>query len=511
VLVGVVAVVLVALTGWQALRAKDSLALVAADFDVLTVQLTAGETDEARRTLRAVQRNAEAARDNTDGPGWGLTSAIPGVGANIDAVRTVARVTDRLAREVLPDVVLATDTLKPQALRPQDGQVDLVPIEQVAPLVVRADRRLQDEVEGVADLDPDALAPQIGNPVEEMQEELAAAAVLSDRASRTVQLLPAMLGAESRRDYLLLFQNNAEVRATGGIPGSFAVVTAEDGRVTLGQQGDAATVGFFEEPPVPLTEDEVELFTENLGRFPQDVNFTPDFPRSARLIQAMWNARHGLQVDGVLSADPVALSYLLEGTGPLPLDGGAEADGAGTVGAGSDGAASEEATAGAVADGALAGVTELTAENAVPLLLSTVYDDLPVRQQNPFFDSVAGTVFDAVADGRGDPGRVLEGLVRGAEERRILVWSSIESEQRLLAPTKVGGTLRTEPTPGPLMGVFLNDGTAAKMSYYLDATTSLTSVRCQADRQYLTTEITLTSTAPTDPAVAAGLSDYVTG
>ncbi|QNN53946.1 DUF4012 domain-containing protein [Nocardioides mesophilus] len=472
-LVGVVAVVLVLFTGWQALQAKEALADVADDFTELSEQLTAGDSAAARETLADAQADADRARSKTDGPGWWLTSRIPGVGPNVVAVRTVADVTDELATGVLPGVVEATETLKPANLRPRGRRIDLEPLTAVAPQVVASDERLQTQVDRVRGLDVEELAPQLAAPVRLLQDKLQEAASLSKRASLAVRLLPPMLGAEGRRDYLMLFQNNAEVRATGGIPGAFAVVTADHGRITLGKQGDAATIGRFEEPPIPLTGDEVQLFGENLGRYPQDVNFTPDFPRSAQLIRAMWNERHGLQVDGVLSTDPVALSYLLRGTGPVPLAGG----------------------------------RTLTADNAVSLLLSDVYAEIkdPTRQ-NIFFASVARNVFEAVTSGQGEPQAVLDALAQGGDERRLLVWSSHPEEQALLGPTRLGGVLATEPQDFPRVGVFLNDGTGAKMDYYLDYSADLRADRCVAGRQHLTVELSLRSLAPAD---ASTLPDYV--
>jgi hypothetical protein len=472
-LVGVALVVLVAYTGYQALQARSALKLVADDFTVLADQLTAGDATGARATLEDAQEHATDARDNTDGPGWWLTGKMPGVGPNIEAVRTVAGVSHGLAHDVLPDVVVASETLKPENLRPDNGRVDLAPIEEVAPVVVRADEALQRQVATVEDVDTSSLSTSIAEPVDLMADKLGEAARLSDRASRAVRLLPPMLGADGRRDYLLLFQNNAEVRATGGIPGSFAVVSAEDGRVRLGSQGDAATIGRFDSPPIPLTADERTLYGENLGRFPQNVTFTPDFTRSAELARAMWNDVNGLQVDGVISADPVALSYLLAGTGPVDAPGG----------------------------------RRLTADNAVDLLLSDVYAEITEpAQQNVFFNAVAGSVFDAVASGRGEPKVVLDGLVRGASERRLMVWSSVPEEQELLAPTKLGGALPTEPAAAPEVGVYLNDGSGNKMSYYLRHRVDVTQTRCEGDRQYLDTTVDLRSTAPDD---VASLPDYV--
>ncbi len=229
----------------------------------------------------------------------------------------------------------------------------------------------------------------------------------------------------------------------------------------------------FDTPPIPLTTAERALFGENLGRYPQDVNFTPDFPRSAELIRAMWNAKHGTKVDGVISTDPVALSYLLRGTGPVDLGAG----------------------------------QRLTAENAVSMLLSEVYAAIPdPAAQNVYFNAVASQVFEAVSSGQGDPETVLKGLSQGASERRILLWSADEEEQALIAPTRLAGALDRDPAGPPNVGIFLNDGTGAKMDYYLDYEASVEPVRCQGDRQLLDVRLTMTSRAPEG---GAGLPDYV--
>ncbi len=474
-LIGVAAVFLVAYTGHQVLQAKTALERVASDFETLSGQLTTGDRAGADRTLADVQKHARIALDNTNGPGWWLTERMPGVGPNVDAVRTVADVTDELARDVLPGVVRATATLTPANLRPRHGRIALAPIEAIAPDVVRSDRLLQQQTRRVDALDPRELAPQIARPVRMLQDRLGHASALSDRASRAVRLIPQMLGADGPRTYLLLFQNNAELRSTGGIPGAFATITADHGKVSLGKQGDASTIGHFDKPPIALTAQERLVFGDKIGQFAQDVNYTPDFPLSARLIRAMWDRRHGTKVDGVVSTDPVALSYLLRGTGPVGLDGG----------------------------------RTLTADNALALLLNRVYFQIPdPARQNVFFAAVARQVFDAVASGQGDPHQVLDGLTRAAIEQRILLWSSHPEEQRLIQPTALSGALATSAGPSPRVGVFLNDATAAKMDYYLDYSVSVDSTRCQADRQFLTVTVRLHSRVPAD---TRGMPDYVFG
>lgn len=471
-------VLLIGWTGYQALQARDSLQAVAADFESLAGDLKAGDEAGARASLESAQAAAADARENTRGPGWWLTARLPGVGDDIEAVRTVADVTDRLASDVLPPVVDASEKLDPRKLRPRNGRVALAPIEKIAPSVVRADQHLQAQTDRVAALDVAELNPELAGPVGLMQTKLGEASALSTKAAKAVQLLPSMLGADGKRSYLVLFQNNAEIRSTGGIPGAYAVLTAKNGRLEMTQQGDAAgSLGHFDKPALPLTAEERALFTDRLGTYPQDVNFTPDFPRTAELATAMWEARNpGRRLDGVASADPVALSYLLRGTGPIPLVAG----------------------------------QQLTADNAVQLLLNQIYlveEDPSV--QNGYFAGAARKVFDALAAGQGDAAGVLGGLSRAGSERRLLVWSRHEQEQRLLDDTRLGGALPVEPDTSPFVGVYLNDGTAAKMQYYLDHDVTVKPVSCNPEeRQELRVTLTLTSNAPKN---AAELPTYLRG
>jgi hypothetical protein len=468
--------VLLALTGYQALQARDALEVVAAEFEDIAEQLKTGDEAGARRSLDTAQTAAADARSSTTGLGWWLTSQLPGVGDDVYAVRTVADVTDVLASEVLPEVVAASETLNPARLRPNGGKVMLAPLRAVAPEVVQANQAMQRQEQRIRALDSGDLNPQLAAPVELMQDKLGEAAALSAKAAYAVQLLPPMLGAEGPRSYLALFQNNAEIRATGGIPGAFATIDADGGQVSLGQQGDAGSIGRFEDPVLPLTGEEIGIYEEKLGLFPQNVNFTPDFPRSAELAQAMWQHTTGKTVDGVVSVDPVALSYLLEGTGPVTLPTG----------------------------------ESLTADNAVNVLLHQIYLREPdPAVQDAFFALAAQAVFDALAAGKGEPTAVLDGLARAAEEGRLLVWSAHPAEQSMLSETRLGGRIPREPDDRPFVGVFFNDGTAAKMQYFYDYSVDVEPVTCNvAGRQTLEVTVTMTSTAPSD---AGSLPDYITG
>lgn len=470
--VALLAVGWVAIRGWQA---KGHLEASAGLVVQLQRQVEAGDTARAGRTLPLLQEETAAARRTTHDPVWRAGRHLPWVGDDLAAATTVAGAMDDLADDGLPAVLGVVDTLDPSALAPRSGRVDLAPVRAAAPRLVAADASVREARDAVAAIDTGGLFPQVRAPVVRLRDELIRVSRTTGTAARAGSLVPPLLGADGPRTYLVVFQNLAEVRATGGLFGAYAVIRADGGTVRLVEQGTAAAdLRVFEKPVLPLDAAQRALYTDRIGTYPGDVNFSPHFPTAAVLAREMYHRRTGRTVDGVVATDPVALSYLLAGTGPVRLpDGGT-----------------------------------LTAGNAVRVLLSDAYaGDRDDAATDRFFAGAARATFDALAQGRGDPRRALTGLVRAAGERRLLVWSARPGEQAQLAGTVLGGTLRERDGARPAVGVFLNDGTGAKLGYYLRRSVVLTPGPCRADgRREMRLRVTLTSTAP-----RSGLSPSVLG
>jgi len=73
------------------------------------------------------------------------------------------------------------------------------------------------------------------------------------------------------------------------------------------------------EPVTTLDAATLALFSEKPATYYQNVTSVPDFATAAQLLQDFWKRTQSTPIDGVISADPVALSYLLNATGPLSL------------------------------------------------------------------------------------------------------------------------------------------------------------------------------------------------
>ena len=428
-------------------------------------------------TMSALQDDARRALGAVSDPVYRAASQLPWVGPNLDAMTEVTRTVQSLAVDVVPSLVQISRTLDPAALTPRYGAIDLAPIQAASPLLAKADAVVNAARVRLAAIDRGAVVQPVGDAVVRLWGKLDSASSITGTGARIARLLPPMLGSIRPHTYLIAFQNSAEVRATGGIFGSFAVVRVDRGKIVITDRGRAsASIGTFIPPVTTFGKKLTDLYSPLMGVYPQDVNFTPDFPTAANTFAKMYSARKGIVIDGVIATDPVALSYALAGTGPIE-----------------------------VGDG-----VTLTSSNIVATLLSTVYQKYPTDavqgQRDAFLTRATTLAFEKVMTGSGQPRLVLAGLKKAALERRVLLWSADPGEQADIAQTSLAGSL-SDAAGHPTIGVFLNDGTGAKLDYYLRNSVTVTPGDCQPDgRRQLHVAVQLRYTG-----VPATLPTYVTG
>ncbi|MDQ0118083.1 hypothetical protein J2T22_001260 [Pseudarthrobacter defluvii] len=452
----------------------------------LKQEILASDAKSASRTVTQLRGHTSRARNAAEDPLWVLASGLPWVGANLGAISEVARSADDVSSLGLTPLVNVFESLDWDSLTPSDSGTDLGPLRTAAPSVASAAYAVRTSSERLQGIDTTQLLPQVAKPLQDAAAELKQATGALDTAADAAQLLPAMLGGDGARNYLLIIQNNAETRASGGIPGALATLTLDKGRLSLGAQSSAVDVGSMS-PPVLVDDQQQQIYSTRLGKYMQDVNLTPDFPTAAATAQKMWERKTGQRVDGVLSIDPVVLGYVLDVTGPVILNGPElmEAEAVGLP-------------------------SELNGGNVVPTLLSDVYAKIQKpKQQDVYFAGVAKEIFVALSSGKGESKGLIQGLTKGTEEGRVLVWSANSSEQMLISKYRLSGSVEGQSISPAEFGVYFNDGTGAKMDYYVKRTVKLIK-ECPADGYEQTTvRVTSTNTAPDDAATS--LPAYVTG
>jgi hypothetical protein len=480
--IAVVVVVAGALFVWEATRAVGALKDANQRAERLKANIVDGDVDAARVSLKRFDEASTRARENTDGPLWWLGSQVPVLGNNVEAVHVVARELDQVSDDVLPGIVDVADKVRLETFRPEDGRIDLKAVAEAAPVLVNADKVFADANRDVGSVDAEGLIGPLETPMVALQTIFDRTASAASAAHDAADLLPQMIGADGKeRKYLLLILNNAEVRSLVGMPGSYAVIKAKNGKIEMGRQGSGQDVGLLKNPALKLTKDEKLVFQSTIATDPRDTAIHPDFPRAAELAASVVGTRWKDEYDGVIGVDPVTMGYLLAGLGPIEVAKGMTING----------------------------------RNAVGTLLNRVYLTYPrsPQKQDEVFKIAARRIFNAMVGGRGSSQTVIRALVRGVSERRLMLWSRDDEEQERLLDSGIANTIDTR-TGRPQVGVYVNDNGSTKMQFYLGMSTKVRSVQClDGDGQELRTTTTLVSNTPTNvrrlPPSITGFSRFV--
>lgn len=470
---------------------KQHLESAAVSAGQLQTQVQERDFEAVELTLARLEIEISSARQATSNPFWRAASNVPLVGPNFSAVSAVAQSADEVVTgAVSPLLENSSAELLWDALLPSDGHIDVGPMKDLSPQLSISSDVVKLSHARLERIDSSELIPPIAEPLEEATVVLQQVGGALDGAAAAATVLPAMLGSEAPQKYLLLIQNSAEVRATGGIPGALAIISADNGQIEMTAQGSATDMGRFD-PAVIVQPEQASIYSARMGSFMQSVNLTPDFPTAAQTAARMWEIRNGgPAVDGVVALDPVALSHILDATGPVEL------------------AFDDPSVTDLLVHSGLP--TSLSSENVVPTLLSDVYAAIEdPKLQDVYFAAVAAEIFDALSSGTTDGQALIHAFTRTTGEGRLYVWSANADQQAIIASTDLAGNVTGPGSGGAAFGAYFNDGTGAKMDYYLRRTVQLER-NCTAEGylQYTLTA-TLTNTAPIEAANV--LPSYVTG
>ncbi|MDP3987622.1 MAG: DUF4012 domain-containing protein [Candidatus Levybacteria bacterium] len=137
--------------------------------------------------------------------------------------------------------------------------------------------------------------------------------------SSTIDVYPGILGFESEKKYLLLFQNNMELRPGGGFIGSYGLLTLKNGSVKDLQihdvyDADGQLKGHIE-PPFAI-----RRYIPLVHWYLRDSNFNVDFTKNAKNAAYFLNQETGDVVDGVIAVDVSFVKQMVEAMGSVVVN-----------------------------------------------------------------------------------------------------------------------------------------------------------------------------------------------
>jgi len=168
------------------------------------------------------------------------------------------------------------------------------------------------------------------NQISNIKTELVQASSLMAKTDTLVKLLPALAGYPNASHFLVILQNNDELRPSGGFIGVYGSLTAQNGSITAFQSDDsyhldmpASLSKWNLQPPTPLAK-----YLKVDRWYLRDANWSPDWPTSAQQIETIYNGENQMLAGkvasttpftGILAINPDLVADLIKLVGPITV------------------------------------------------------------------------------------------------------------------------------------------------------------------------------------------------
>lgn len=141
-----------------------------------------------------------------------------------------------------------------------------------------------------------------------------------EQIKKSKPIISALLNTDEEKTYLVVMQNNAELRPSGGVWGSYGILKIKKGKITSFKTDDTYSIdqnfiGRFSPP------EEVKDIIQDQWRF-WNSNWSADFAVSAREGLSFFEKAHPeTKFDGVIGPNVDLVLELLKISGPVSLEG----------------------------------------------------------------------------------------------------------------------------------------------------------------------------------------------
>ena len=493
IIIGVVAVLLIALVAaaFAAVGSAKEMKSQATQVlqDVKSIQTAIGENDYA-----AAAQSAQHASELTgsiagelSSPLWMVASIIPVYGQDISGMRDLMTALDDAFDEGLVPLTKTLEANPPDSLISTDRRINVAAVTQLLDAVQDAAPSMQ-KCADVAESLPEMHIEQLKSVVDPAKEKLTTINATFQKAAALAPVAGPVLGANGNRTYLIAAQNSAELRSSGGFPGSMGTLEIRDGEIILNDFSKVYDVLTDTNPSsVSITDEEYALFGAASMDCPRDAGIDPDFTRVASIWAASYEERNVAHLDGVISITPSVVQDILAIVGPVTL---------------SDG-------------------TELTGSNATKVLQSDIYWKYLAEGADP--DGTGGAVTDALFTQAAHETfnklfsnlnadtliKFASCMAKDMEDRTVMFWLTDEGEQAILASLDCSGALNDDPMR-PELGVFFSLWVGSKMGWYVDIDNQVLESKKNADGSYTyKMQTTFTDTVSSEEIASGG--EYIIG
>lgn len=487
-----IALVPIIIIGLLIFRLGTDAKSMLSEANTLKTDLKAVMTDVKERDVESAQ-NATLKVDNTvrkldrtlSSPVWKAVSHAPFAGKYVKSVNTLVSVAEDASDNILKPALDVMDEYPLEGLKVGDG-FSVSTINAYLNLLEDIEPRIESMTTKMQTVKLPLGKTEMLSEYTQMLTKLTAA---YKENGEYLPLFRAFLGDGSDKLYLLAAQNSAEIRASGGFPGSMGTIRIEDGVLTI---DDFKTVYdmISVNPPTEahITDTEYLLFSGSLD-YARDACYIPDFERVGEIWALAYESENKEHIDGVISLTPVIIQKVLAYTGAVTL---------------SDG-------------------TELNGDNATQMLQKDLYykylssnSSYKISNANDYVDSLfaetAKIVMGKLVDDF-DINRIADYskiFTDGGKDRTILMWMEDETAESYVKAAGCSGALNDDPS-NPEAGVFFSGANGSKLGWFVNLDTQIgddVTINDDGSRTYDVT-VTVSNDITRDDMYRAG--NYIIG
>lgn len=162
---------------------------------------------------------------------------------------------------------------------------------------------------------------QIKGKIISTQISLKESVQLFSQAKPLIKLMPTLLGNPDAKTYLLLFQNDAELRPTGGFMTAYAYLTMRQGKLDPGSSFDIYSLDARWNSRLKAPDPIQKYLKESVWRL-RNLNLSPDFKLSMdQFMEAYRDIPGTVKIDGIVAIDTSVPVQLLNILGPIGVGG----------------------------------------------------------------------------------------------------------------------------------------------------------------------------------------------
>ncbi len=209
------------------------------------------------------------------------------------------------------------------AAEPVIGATWLEVVDAHSPEIYELERRYSAAMQMRETLDVEHLPGRALDTLATLDGLLVRATEVRDDYFHLFPLLNAAFGAQEEVRYLVLLQNGQELRQSGGFPGTYAMVTISNGRISsleiepIGELSAAYARERAEALPAPGP---IREYLKQEHWLPHDAGWSPDFPDVAATLTAMYETTGWPSIDGVVALNDSVVAGVLGILGPYEIE-----------------------------------------------------------------------------------------------------------------------------------------------------------------------------------------------